>query len=135
MPRKNANKGAMGRVWEAVRAIEPDVVFTSRVLLAANPELAHWARYPEKSVGKCMSHIIARGGVVVVSKRVISGETHATCFYRRVADELTIRARPKPVKQDDGLRHVRLMDTRHPYREPKTDRPWRGYTSSLAFLG
>lgn len=135
MPRKDLNKGAMGRVWAVVRAIEPDVVFTSRVLLAANPELAHGARFPEKSVGRCMSHIIARGGVVVVSTHVRPGETHATCFYRRVADEPTSRVRPKPVKPDDGFRHVRLMDTRHPYREPKSDRPWRGYTSSLAFLG
>lgn len=133
MPRKHANTGAMTRVWAAVLELDMGVVFTSRALLAAHPELVN-GRYPEKSVGRCLSHIISRGGAVVVSKRVISGETHATCFYTRVADVLR-EARPRPAPAPDGVRHVRLMDTRHTYHEPRSDRSWRGYTSSLAFLG
>jgi len=133
MPRKHANSGAMMRVWAAVLAIEPGVVFTSRAILAAHPELAH-GTYPEKSVGRCLSYLIARGGVSVTQKRVISGETHATCFYTRVADDLRQAVRrPPPVP--DGVRHVRLMDTHRPFREPRTDRPWRGYVSALAYLG
>lgn len=135
MARKDANPGAVGRVWAAVLEMELGVMFTSRALLASHPELADAAKYPEKSIGRCLANIIDRGGVVVVAKRRLSGETHLSRIYQRVSDQLINRRKPKPTKPDDGIRHVRLMDTRHPYREPKTDRPWRGYTSSLAFLG
>lgn len=136
MSRKHANNGAMGRVWAAVLGLDKGVVFTARALLAAHPELAHGA-YPEKSVGHCLGYLMARGGVELAYKRVRHGENHASSFYRRVADELVASAprsrAPAPIP--NGVRHVRLMDTHRPFREPRTDRPWRGYTSSLAFLG
>lgn len=136
MPRRTANSGAMTRVWAAVLSMEVGAVFTARELLAAHPDLAH-GTYPEKSVGRCLGYLIGRGGVVLAYKRVRHGECHAASFYRRVADDLS---RPAPRSRErvvvpDGVRHVRLMDTHRPFREPRTDRPWRGYTSSLAFLG
>lgn len=131
MSLKHANNGAMGRVWAAVLGLDKGVVFTARALLAAHPELAHGA-YPEKSVGRCLGYLMARGGVELAYKRVRHGENHASSFYRRVASAPRSRA-PAPIP--NGVRHVRLMDTHRPFREPRTDRPWRGYTSSLAFLG
>lgn len=122
-----------GNAGTQAPSLSPQAV-SAGILVAANPELCAGTKYPEKSVGRCLAYLIERGAVVVVDRRVIRGETHATCFYRRVADELNI-LKDKPIKSSDGVRHVRLMDTRHPYREPKLDRPWRGYTSSLAFLG
>jgi len=136
MPRKHANTGAMTRVWAAVLELDMGVVFTSRALLAAHPELVN-GRYPEKSVGHCLGCLIARGGVELAYKKVRHGENHASSFYRRVADELVASApRPRaPAAIPNGVRQVRLMDTHRTFREPRSDRPWRGYVSALAYLG
>ena len=95
-----------------------------------------------KSVARALSYLCQRGDVVVMTTRHRPGESFAVNVYARgdgpkpmmkptpLAPELPGGVREKTL--GPGHRRVSFGMDWKPYRETKSDRPWRGYQSSLA---
>ena len=95
-----------------------------------------------KSLARALSHLCKNGDVRVKAKLHRSGESFAVNVYARgdgpkqkekptaLPPEVPGLVKDKPL----GPNHRRVtfgLDWK-PYREPRSDRPWRGYQSGLA---
>lgn len=95
-----------------------------------------------KSVARALSFLCLRGDVRVMTMRHRPGENFAVNVYGR-GDGPKPMNKPKSLPPElpgvviekalaPGHRRVTFGKAWKPYREPKTERPWRGYESSLA---
>ena len=124
--------GAAKRLWALLMARPMGDEFMTRDIVSRYPEFAV-GTFPLKGVGKAIGHLINQGGVEVVARRRMPGETAITCVYRRCADHLSapVRREPAPAKRP-GLREIRFPDTWKPFRDGERKARWLGYASSLA---
>lgn len=127
------NAGLTPRLWRVVRGLPMTREFCSADILRENPGLAE-GKKPVMAIGRSMRLLRNMGGVALVACRREHGATYATAWYRRVADSLSpISTAPdESMPCRDGMRQVRFGDDWRPFREPQSERPWRGYESGLA---
>lgn len=111
---------------EAVQLVEP--------VLGFEPSM--------KSMARALSYLVLRGDVRVAEKVKRPGENFAINRYgrgeRRVQAAAQTLLLPEPegtVTREaltNGNTRVSFGLAWKPYREPKTERPWRGYESGLS---